>query len=524
MATSFAPSDSQGGGVKLSLFANQIIRFAMIGAGCAFSIYLGLQITNPDANGLATSVEYVAAAAFIAAVVSPRTGIFLVLFMCPCLDLVKRLLILYSDASMMDVTVVLAMAPVTMAGAVIGTFLSRLILKKTLFEPGEKPLFLLVLMTSSLMILSSVMHEFDSKLSLLRDLGESCIYLTLIYLVPVHFPTPKQIAVVFRCIILAFLPVALYGFWQQIFGLSDFENRYLLSGLTVTTGDYLENGRIFSTLNSNHAFSVTMACCAIIAWLLRYLPAERPRSAWMKSFAWVFGLVFAAACLVSLRRTGWLVMLFSAGGAFCFRSRRRTQIFYIACLSILLLLIFNAAFIYTQLPYWDSVILSNFPGSADSVHLQTFNERLFSFQTLTDNKLIWTAFGMSPSEMEGIAVHDAITQTVMGYGVVGTLVFLGFLTGGLVVSHRVVWKSTDPIERNYMALLLSLIFANIFVGAVMQSHIGIFPVNFLFWICAGALTTATFKKPAVEAAAFDLETLRAIIESSSKGKKLLTAH
>ena len=117
-----------------------------------------------------------------------------------------------------------------------------------------------------------------------------------------------------------------------------------------------------------------------------------------------------------------------------------------------------------------------------------------------------------------MVIHDAITQTVAGYGVVGTLVFAIVLITALVVSHRVVWRSDKQIERNYMALLLSLVFANIFVGAVMQNHIAIFPVNFLFWLCAGALTTVTFKKPAVEAAAFDLETLREIIESSAKKK------
>ena len=519
MATSFSPAESQGGGVKLSLFANQIVRFAMIFAGCAFSVYLGLEITNPDSNALAASVRWVAAAAFVTAVVSPRTGIYLVLIMCPYLDLIKRMLILFSDAGMMDVTVVLAMAPVTMAGAVIGTFGSRLILKKTMFEPGEKPLFLLVAVTSSLMIFSTVMHEISSTLAMLRDLGESCVYLTLIYLVPVHFSTPAQIGRLFRWLVLLFTPVALYGFWQLIFGLSDFENRYLLSGLTLTAEDYFYTGRVFSTLNSNHAFSVTMACCTIIAWLLRYLPAERAGSAWMKSFSWVFSLLFAAACAISVRRTGWLVIGLSVGGAYCFRYRRRTQVFYLACLTVLFLLIINAAFLYTQLPYYDSLIYSAFPTLGQNFQLETFNDRLYSFQTLTDQKEIWTLFGLSPTAQAAFSVHDAITQTIMGYGIVGTLVFLGVLVGGLIVSHRVVWNSTNPVERNYTALLLSLIFANIFIGAVMQNHIAIFPINFIFWVCAGALTTVTFKKPAVEAAAFDLETLREIIESSSSKRK-----
>jgi hypothetical protein len=172
------------------------------------------------------------------------------------------------------------------------------------------------------------------------------------------------------------------------------------------------------------------------------------------------------------------------------------------------------------LPYWDSLLFSAMPTYGQDFQLETFNDRLFSFQTLTDRKEIWTFFGMPPSDQAGFSVHDAITQTIMAYGVVGMVVFLTVLVAGLVISHRVVWRSTDPVERSYAALLLSLVFSNIFVGAVMQSHIAIFPINFLFWLCAGALTTVTFKKPAVEAAGFDLETLQAIIESSVKGKGL----
>ena len=42
--------------------------------------------------------------------------------------------------------------------------------------------------------------------------------------------------------------------------------------VTITSGDFLTSERVFSTLNSNHSFSVTMACCAVIALLQRYLP------------------------------------------------------------------------------------------------------------------------------------------------------------------------------------------------------------------------------------------------------------
>ncbi len=107
---------------------------------------------------------------------------------------------------------------------------------------------------TGLVVVSSVLHNDESKMTLLRNLGESCIYISLIMLVPVYFPTTEEVTTLLRTCVIVFIPVALYGFWQKIFGLSDFEWKYLLSGLTVTAGDYLNSDRVFSSLNSTTVF------------------------------------------------------------------------------------------------------------------------------------------------------------------------------------------------------------------------------------------------------------------------------
>ncbi len=61
----------------------------------------------------------------------------------------------------------------------------------------------------------------------------------------------------------------------------------------------------------------------------------------------------------------------------------------------------------------------------------------------------------------------------------------------LWMTHRIVWEETDNSRRRYTSLLLSFVFANLFIGAMMQSHIDIFPVNFLFWFSTGALLKIT---------------------------------
>ena len=500
--------DVPSGGSSIGLFTNQIIKYVILALGCVFSVMIGVQVTDSDANGLSIFMRYVAAATFIFAMISPRAGIYMVLFMCPVLDLIKRTLILFDAINMFDVASVLAVAPVTMAGAVLGTFGNRLIFRRKAAIPGERTLFIIMMAICSLIVLSGFLHNEDSKLGLLRNLAEACIYLCLILLIPVYFPTTEDIATLLRWCVTIFVPVALYGFWQKAFGLSNFEERYLLSGLTVTAGDYISSGRIFSTLNSNHSFSVTMACCAIISLLQHQLPSTGKWEKFLKNrYRWLF-VLFCLATIISLRRTGWLVVGFSMVGAYCFRTRSRTLIFYSVCLIGGLLIILNAETIYGKLPTWEGMLQATVPGYDQAFQLQTFNDRLYSFQNLRDNREIWSFLGLSAEEKDNIFAHDAITQAVISYGAVGLAAFITVIVMVLSTSHRLVWRATNESDRSYASLLLSFIFANLFVGALMQSHIDIFPVNFIFWVCAGALLKITFnqqpiviKKPTIDLAA-----------------------
>ena len=482
-----AHSDSFFDDLRFGLFSNQIAKIVALFVGCGMAIMLATQVADPDSNGIAVLLRWVTGFAFIASVVSPRLGIYLVAFACPVLDIVKRLLILYSNIDMLDVTSVLALAPVVLGGSVIGTFSSRLLFKKKFFDVGEGYLFAIMAGIVSLVGLNAIMHNTESKLGLLRSLGETSIYLSLMFLVSVHFKRHEEIAKLLRLWVMVFLPVALYGFWQKFFGLADFERRYLLSGLTVITDDYLGSARVFSTLNSNHSFSVTMACTAIIALIQRQMPAYTDWQRMVKRLGRFFFLVFVAACLISLRRTGWLVIGLAVFGIYCFSSRKRTGFFYGICIGFGGLVIFNAAYIYTRLPIWDDVIQSALPNSMNAFHLQTFNDRLYSFITLTEVSGVWTAFGLPERERTNFSVHDAITESLVKYGALPLFIFLGVMAVILIASHRMVWREHDLARRRYVTLLLSLIFSNLFVGAMLQSHINIFPINFIFWFCVGAL-------------------------------------
>ncbi len=74
-----------------------------------------------------------------------------------------------------------------------------------------------------------------------------------------------------------------------------------------------------------------MASCAVISLLQRYLPATTGWQNKIKGHGVMLFLLYSAATLISLRRTGWLLIFFSLAGAYCFRSRFRTIVFYTIC-------------------------------------------------------------------------------------------------------------------------------------------------------------------------------------------------
>lgn len=480
-------SSTSTGGAPISLFANQIIKFIVLLVGCAFSVLIAVQITSTGGNALATLAQYAAGATFIAALISPRTGVYLVLFMCPVLDFIKRGLIFFDSLNMLDVATVLAAAPLTLAGAMVGMFFNRFIFRRQMPIEGENKLYLILALTVALTAATDLLHNADSQLMLLRSLGETCIYLGLMVLIPVYFRTTEEIATLLRWCVVIFVPVALYGFWQKAFGLSDFEYRYLMSGLTSTADDFTANERVFSTLNSNHSFSVTMASCAVLCLLQKRLPVTGSWQRFVSNHARWFFVLFCLATFISFRRTGWLIVVFACLGAYCFRSRFRTGLFYGFCVVGTALIIINTEFIFRNLPVWEGQLQTAIPGYDQAFYLQTFNDRLWSFENLRDNPAIWSAFGLTAEEKGSIYTHDAISQTLVSYGVVGMFAFIAVLVGVLVISHRLIWNVRDKADRLYLSLLVAFIFSHLFIGGIMQTHITIYPINFIFWMCVGVL-------------------------------------
>ena len=322
------------------------------------------------------------------ALVHPRSGLYLLIVTTGYLDLVKRLGVLSDSLSGLDITVTLAVAPILMLSICLGVVIRNILERRKLESWQWVVLFILV---ASIGVVA--LQSFRGGAGFLggaQNLANSGGYLPLVLITSMILPKREDALKVLCFALWVFLPVALYGIWQQICGISDFEVRFLESGYTITVTD-LEDAkpRPFSTLNSSHSLSVCTAIFAGVALLVPFRGGKR--------FFWQYpvGLVYILGCLATIGRSGIFIMPITLIGWLCFRRSWTTSLYYGTILGALTLLMLNAESIYERLGTLENLLPldDNSAVSTETFRLGTFSERLMSFHNGLTNPRFHTLFG-----------------------------------------------------------------------------------------------------------------------------------
>ncbi len=288
----------------------------------------------------------------------------------------------------------------------------------------------------------------------------------------------------------AFVPVALYGIFQYVFGLRDFEMAYIRSGYSISLGELEDiKPRIFSTLNSPHAFGVCMAMLLVLATARTYIHWRRRRA--FRIVDLILVASFAGGLMLSFGRTSWVLAVMGLAGVFFFTSAARTTIFYLFSSSAFLLIIFNSDYISDKLPEWEAGLPMTSVAQQQASRLGTYSDRLLGFTNLVKDKSFWTAFGVpgytAEDEKYGSKYysHDAFTSSLLKYGLVGVSI-IGFVCFFFLMKiHRGILAVKDKDLRLFSAACASACFPVFFSGFLSGSSVGLFPVNFLFWSLIG---------------------------------------
>lgn len=217
---------------------------ALLACLVCISVFVG------DGNLLANLFFYLMIGGGILAIVSPKAGFILCLISCFYVDLVKRLMVVSDRVQMQDLYYVLGFPPLVFS-----------IPYSSHSSCGEWWETRLIRWNLMMFVVACIIALINTTLSLfqgdagigraLQDAANGGLYAMILFVVPLLYPKADDVLRLFKALLWIFVPVAIYGVVQQVWGFREFELLYLQTGLSIEAKQLLtDRVRAFSTLNS----------------------------------------------------------------------------------------------------------------------------------------------------------------------------------------------------------------------------------------------------------------------------------
>jgi O-Antigen ligase len=480
------------------------IRFIAPAVGCLLALFVGWFVSS-DLNPFITTTILTATVIFIVAVCNPTAGVYFLILTSGYLDLIKRLGVLSDALSGIDVVITLAVAPLLFVCVCVGV-VYRNVINRAWLKPWQTVLAAVIFATMAGVFVQAFFRG-GGTLFALKDFANSGAYLPLTLVVCLLFPDSIRVERLVTFCLWVYVPVGLYGVWQQFFGLTDFEIDYLKSGFTIEVG-LLDDVRLrpFATLNSPHALGVVTAMLSALA---AFTPLKRGKWA---QWQILVSVLFAIACLATFIRAAWALLAFAVLVWACCRTKVGTIVLYGMALAGFAALMLNSDVILRSLDRMEAYLPQDSDVESQAFRLGTFSDRLVSFRNVLTNPEFHTWFGnrnevyedsMEQSHENG--AHDQIGQILVSFGFVGLGFFLGVTVLGVVVAHRAIFRQRDLARRRMMLGCLSVLIATLFSGMLFGSHLGLFPVNVFFALLAGCFCALNMDKHRLAETPYDPE-------------------
>jgi hypothetical protein len=464
---------------------NFIFRWIVPLLGCVAAAMATVYMMQ-EVNPLAAFCACISLIFFAVSVVSTRAGLLVLLFSCAYSDLLKRLLVFWGDLSFEQVSYVLAMAPLVVAGLFVS------VITQWAFHRVEIKLRDVLLMggVGIAMVLSFLLNKRGGgdTLESMKQAANSGLYMVLAPIALKILQNASEIEKLLLKTRIIFIPVALYGIWQSFFGLADFEIEYLKSGLTMMVKELFDiRPKPFSTLNSAGSLGTLTAGLAVLS-LYPLLVKRTTQLTFFDKFASIgLFLLYLAASLVSMVRASVLVWMVALFGVWCFRSAARTRVFYWSAIGSFMVLIASSSYILSHIAEWDPANGAESAIAGQALRLQTYSERLKGFVNLTNSTDMYSLFGLPEDQKmrETTYNHDPLSTLLVDVGVVGLVaVIVPFVLIVRFLHKRLL--GLPPGAHRDIAVLLVAINAGWLVSHLLfHSVISGFPVNAFFWLFGG---------------------------------------
>jgi hypothetical protein len=442
-------------------------------------------------NALGNLYQFLAIGAIIFAVIAPRQSVWLLIVETAYLDFFKRLMTVAGNPDWLDIALVLAIAPLTSVGILVGV-IGQYILGSLQLKRYHGLLLGISLMVFGFNFL--ILSTDGLNLSVLKDLANRGSYVFLIFTIPALFGTVDEIRSFLTGILLTYIPVLGYLIYQSVAGLTDWEYRYMMSGYSMEIRQFRNAVfRPFSTLNSAANLSTMMAVMVVLCFgPLKFAFLRSPA---MRVF---LAVMFAFGSYLTLSRGGWVCGLTALACVVLFKSKWSTTLAYIGGAVLVVTTIFSAEWMMRTKFLDDATSVIGSYGSGErysmATRLGTFDARLRSYRELVNNSDYWNPFGViiagkatysdlkSTTYEDRFFSHDFITETLLLIGYIPMAVLAVFLCVNLFKVHRYLLDlprgPTEQATRFCVAFTVG-----IGIGALANSaQLQTFPISTFFWL------------------------------------------
>jgi hypothetical protein len=471
-----------------------VVRIVVPVVGCIGAAVATISLLN-TVNPLAAASGFLGLVMFIVALVDPRAGIYSLLLLCGYSDLVKRLLAFWGELSYGQLGYVLAAAPLVVTGLYVG-LVARWTFHRMRIERTDVVLMLGIAALILINFWTSKQAGADG-LTALKAATNTGVYAALLPVALRMIGSEHSMMKVFRHATFIFLPVALYGIYQAIFGLADFEYDYLRSGLTLGVNELSDiKPRPFSTLNTAGSLGDVSAIMCTLCLHPFIIGTARSMSFGQRWSRVALALIYFVACLISLVRHSPFILLVIPVAFFLFRTKARTVIFYTLAVAGFILLVVLSPWLLTRIADWDPSVYAKSAIAEQALRIQTYGDRLVGFANLTESGDMYSWFGLEELEKgsRSTSSHDPVSGVLVEHGVVGLLAMIAGAFFALKAAHAQLLRMPEGTSRQTALLFLAIMVGVLSSHLLFHGVVTVFPVNVLFWLLAGCLGALSISK------------------------------
>jgi hypothetical protein len=459
----------------------QKIIFPIVAVLCG--LFVIISILTSGSNALSESMIYLGVVGVILSLFNPNAGMAFLFIVGNYLDLIKRFLVVGGSFSWTDIIRTLAVAPI-----VTGTIFLGLTIRHLNTTNDQWPWARFALSSAIfLLVATASFFRGDSLQNVAQSIANGALYAGFICYAAFLYKNHHAHHKIFRLLMVIFIPVAVYGWIQLIYGYNTIEQEYARSGFTVSMQPTLhpsevEYRRVFSTMNSAGAYTLVGSILSIYGIIFGFGRGILGR---------ITGCLFAILCLSShipgAGRTGWAIVIVTYVSYFVFRSGRLTVATYAFTIAVSILFLINADTVGEWLVNNSQGIAGDSEFAQRASNMGTFTARTIGITEWMTKKEFFSWFGLQKSEITASGAHDMVGQIYVSTGVIGLSIALLFGGWVLVYLHRSLLGLRDSDDKRLASFYMANIFAILVSGVFSGSSLHIFPLNVYFWLMAGLL-------------------------------------